>query len=246
MKERLITSIAIIGFLLIVGIINNLYLTKLVISIITISAMFEAKNLLNVDDKIFYFLSGMSILAIFVNPFFIGVVSVLLIASYVAFYQERINLISLSIYPFLSLMMLSYLYILKGMSVIAYLIVVVAMTDSMAYLVGKNLGRKFINRSFSPSSPNKSFEGVIGGVVSGSIAGSIVGMMFFDFLTAFLVSMLISIISVFGDLFESYLKRLNGVKDSGNILPGHGGILDRIDGYLFAIPLLYSIFIGLK
>ena len=246
MKERLITSIVIIGFLLLIGIINNLYLTKLVISIITILAMFEARNLLKVDDKIFYFLSGMSILSIFVNPFFVGVISILLIASWVAFFQERLNLISLSIYPFLSLMILEHLYMIKGMIVIVYLIVVVAMTDSMAYLVGKNLGRKFINKSFSISSPNKSFEGVIGGVISGSIAGSIVGMMFFDFLTSFLVSMLISIISVFGDLFESYLKRLNNVKDSGNILPGHGGILDRIDGYLFAIPLLYAIFMGFK
>ena len=246
MKERLITSIVILAFLLVVGIINNLYLTKLVISIITILAMFEAKDLLKVDEGVFYFLSGMSILAIFTNPFFIGVVSVLLIASWVAFYQKSLNLITLSIYPFLSLMILEHLYMIKGMSVIGYLIVVVAVTDSMAYLVGKNLGKKFINRSFSPSSPNKSFEGVIGGVVSGSIAGSIVGMIFFDFFTAFLVSMLVSIISVFGDLFESYLKRLSGVKDSGNILPGHGGILDRIDGYLFAIPLLYAIFIGIK
>ena len=246
MKTRIITSIAIITFLLLIGFIDNPYLTKLVISIITILAMFEAKNLLNADEKVFYFLSLMTIFSIFINPFFIGVVSVLMIAGYVAYTQSPFNFLTLSFYPFLSLMFLEHLYLIEGMKVLGYLIVVVALTDSMAYVIGKNFGRKFINKGFSITSPNKTFEGVIGGIFSGTIIGSIVGMMFFDFFVSFIVSFLVSFSSVFGDLFESYLKRSAGVKDSGNILPGHGGILDRIDGYLFAAPLLYAIFIGMK
>lgn len=242
MKERLITSIVLIVFLLMVGFINNIYLTNLVISIITILGMFEAKKLFDIeDDRIFYFLSGLAILAIFANPILIGVIGVIAVAGYVAFYQKELNLVSLSFYPFLSLMILEDLYLKFGMKSIVWLIIIIALTDSMAYVIGKNLGHKFISKGFSITSPNKTWEGVIGGIISGSIIGTFVGLIFFDFLTSLFISFAVSIASVFGDLFESFLKRNAGVKDSGNILPGHGGILDRIDGYLFGGPLMWAI-----
>jgi len=246
MKLRIITSIVIISFLLAVGFINNIYLTKLVISIITVLGLFEAKNLLKSNNNVFYFLSLMTIFSIVINPFLIAVISILLIAGYVAYTQKSINLITLAFYPFLSLMLLENLYLVGGMKILAYLIIVVALTDSFAYFFGKNFGKKFINKGFSVSSPNKTFEGVIGGIMTGTVLGAIAGTMFFNFSISLIVSLLVSISSVFGDLFESYLKRQAGVKDSGNILPGHGGILDRIDGYLFAAPLLFALFIGIK
>jgi len=243
-KERLITSIVLVAFLLIVGFLNNKYLTLLVISIISILAMFEAKKLFFIkEDFIFYFLSVLAVLTIFVNPFFIGVLGVLAVAGHIAFYQKDIKDVSLAIYPFLPLAILSALYLKGGIGVIGFLIIVVALTDSFAYLIGKSFGKKFISIGFSSTSPNKTWEGVIGGVLVGSIVGSIVGLYFFDFLNSLVISFFISIFSVLGDLFESFLKRLAGVKDSGNILPGHGGVLDRIDGYLFAGPLLYAILI---
>ncbi len=246
MKERIITSIALIVFLLIVGIINNRYLTELVISIITILAIFEAKNLFKIDDeRIVYFLGFLSVISIFINPIFIAIVGIISIAGYIAFYQKNINLVSIGIYPFLSLMILEELYLKGGIRTILWLIIIVALTDSMAYVIGKNFGKKFINRQFSPTSPNKTWEGVIGGIVSGSIIGAFAGMMFYNFFIALMVALFISIASVFGDLFESFLKRKAGLKDSGNILPGHGGVLDRVDGYLFAAPLLWAIFLAL-
>ena len=246
MKERLITSIVLVVFLLIVGLINNMYLTNLVIAIITIAALYEAKNLFSIkDERVFYFLSILSVLAIFISPLLIAVIGVISVSGYVAYYQKDINLISLALYPFLPLMILEELYLIGGMSSLLWLIVIVAITDSMAYVIGKNFGNKFIKEKFSITSPNKTYEGVIGGVVSGSIIGSIVGLMFFNFLDAFIISFCVSLASVFGDLFESFLKRRAGVKDSGNILPGHGGILDRIDGYLFAAPLLWAMIVSL-
>ncbi len=242
MKERLITSVVLIVFILVVGLIDNVYLTGLLIALITILGMFEAKKLFNVEDeRVFYFLSFLAVLSVFINPIFIAVVGVLAVAGYVAFYQKDINLISLSLYPFLPLLILFDLYLKTSMGVLAWLIVIVAATDSFAYLIGKNFARKFIPQGFSPTSPNKSWEGVIGGVVVGTILGSIVGLAFFNFINAFLIAFGVSVASVFGDLFESYLKRRAGVKDSGNILPGHGGVLDRIDGYLFGAPLMWAL-----
>ena len=226
--------------------INNAYLTKMIIALITVAALYETKNLLYVkDERVFYFLSVMSVLAIFINPVFTAVTGVLVLGGYVAYYQKDIKFISLGVYPFLSLMILEDLYINAGMKALFWLIVIIALSDSTAYIVGKNFGKKFISKGFCVTSPNKSWEGVIGGVMSGSLIGAFTGLMFFDFLTSLFISFCVSLASVFGDLFESYLKRIAGVKDSGNILPGHGGILDRIDGYLFGAPLMWAMFFAI-
>ncbi len=245
MQQRLITSVVLVVFLLIIGFIDNTYLTNLVIAIILVFSMFEAKNLLNVsNEEIFYFLAMLGFLAVFINPLLIAVIGILSIGGYIAFYQKDINLISLSFYPFLPLMILVDLYLKVGMKGLFWLIVTVAVTDSAAYIIGKNFGKKLIPKNFSITSPNKTFEGVIGGVIAGSIMGAFVSLMFYDFFTALLMSFCVSVSSVFGDLFESFLKRRAGVKDSGDILPGHGGVLDRIDGYLFAAPLMWALIIA--
>ena len=246
MQQRLITSVVLVVFLLIIGFIDNIYLTNLVIAVILVFSMFEAKNLLNINnEKIFYFLVVLGFLAVFINPLLIAVIGILSIGGYIAFYQKDINLISLSFYPFLPLMILIDLYLKAGMKGLFWLIVTVAVSDSAAYIIGKNFGKKFIPKNFSITSPNKTFEGVIGGVIAGSIIGAFAALMFYDFFTALLVSFCVSVSSVFGDLFESFLKRRAGVKDSGDILPGHGGVLDRIDGYLFAVPLMWALIIAL-
>lgn len=115
--------------------------------------------------------------------------------------------------------------------------------DSGAYFVGRKFGgRFFVGRKLAPRvSPNKTIEGLLGGVV----AGILVGVLFALFAGAnpsqlpavALVALAAVLFSVIGDLFESLLKRHVGVKDSGNLIPGHGGILDRIDGVLAALPV---------
>ena len=240
MRERIVTGIILIVLVAFIGVVDNRYLTLGFISLIAILGLNEAKNLMRVDEKIFYFLSVMAVFAILVNPLFIGVVGILAVAGYVAFYQKEMSLITPSIYPFLSLMILEALYLKSGMKSLGFLILVVALTDSMAYFVGKQIGKKFIHQGFSPTSPNKSWEGVIGGVLSATIIGGAIGVKFFG-ANAFLIALLVSVSSVFGDLFESYLKRRAGIKDSGNLLPGHGGVLDRIDGYLFAGVVLFAM-----
>jgi phosphatidate cytidylyltransferase len=238
-KLRIITALAILAVLLVVAVVDNYYLTGFLFGVITIIGFYEANKLFNVnlDEKI-YGILGIILLFSFVNPFFAAVFGVILIASYVAYFQKEINLIIPFVYPLLPLMLFYELYAKYGMNTLIWLVVIVALTDSFAYFVGKNFARKFIKKGFCPTSPNKSWEGVIGGVVGGSIVGGIFGSFYYPFFISFGISVVISIVSVFGDLFESYLKRRAGVKDTGNILPGHGGILDRIDSYLFAAPMM--------
>lgn len=129
-----------------------------------------------------------------------------------------------------------------------YVFLLVWCADSGAYFVGRKLGR----RKMAPNvSPNKSMEGLAGGVVTGLLV--VIGISVFMLklngvaLLAFVALSVVTIlISVLGDLFESMLKRRAKVKDSGTILPGHGGILDRIDSLLSATPIFALGFVGLQ
>ena len=245
MKKRILTSIGILAVLLVVGVVNNFYLTGLLFAVIAVIGFFEATKLFNIKlDKKIYLILAIGIIISFINPFAGGVFGVILIASYIAYFQKELKLINPFIYPFLPIMLFFGLYYKYGMGIIGWLILIVALTDTLAYVSGKNFARKFIKNGFSPTSPNKSWEGVIGGVAGATIIGGIAGSYYYGF-AGFGIALLVSVVSVFGDLFESFLKRKAGVKDSGNILPGHGGILDRIDGYLFAAPVML-VLLGLR
>ncbi len=120
-------------------------------------------------------------------------------------------------------------------------------TDVGAYLLGSTLGQMFRHRLFPSISPKKSWEGFFGGLAC-SVAGAVilrtVGMLELSLFDAIVVGVIICIFGVLGDLVESQLKRNFGVKDSGKIMPGHGGMLDRFDGALLAFPvaIVYIIF----
>ncbi|WP_299976378.1 phosphatidate cytidylyltransferase [Desulfobacula sp.] len=123
---------------------------------------------------------------------------------------------------------------------IIWLLIVVFANDTGAFYTGTFFGK----RALAPNiSPNKTIEGSLGGVAASMVIGFIFCRLFFNDLSlAFLTipaSFLLSIAGQIGDLFESAMKRSSNIKDSGRILPGHGGMLDRIDGLLLAIPVLY-------
>jgi phosphatidate cytidylyltransferase len=121
-----------------------------------------------------------------------------------------------------------------------FVIMLIVMTnDSAAYYTGSAFGK---HRLYPLVSPKKSIEGAIGG-----LCGSLVGTLFakFTFFSqlsyadAVATALVIGVVGQAGDLFESLLKRSFGVKDSGTIIPGHGGVLDRLDSILFAAPITY-------
>lgn len=127
------------------------------------------------------------------------------------------------------------------------LMVMLWCTDVGAYLLGSTLGQMFGHRLFPSISPKKSWEGFFGGLIC-SVAGAVVlraaGLLELSLADAIAVGVIICIFGVLGDLVESQLKRNFGVKDSGKIMPGHGGMLDRFDGALIAFPvaIIYIIF----
>lgn len=119
------------------------------------------------------------------------------------------------------------------------IIVSIWINDTMAYLVGSFIGKT----PLSPVSPKKTWEGTLGGALLAILAVTLLGYYAFQFplLPLVLVSATASISGTFGDLFESKLKRLANVKDSGSFLPGHGGFLDRFDSLLFATIAVYIV-----
>ena len=128
---------------------------------------------------------------------------------------------------------------------ILFVVLIVAANDTGAYFVGRALGR----RKLSPViSPKKTWEGLIGGFIAGLVIASILATFpaweTIGIAKALVAGAVVGLIAPLGDAVESMVKRSLGVKDMGSVLPGHGGMLDRIDGFLFVVPAIYFLFRG--
>lgn len=140
-------------------------------------------------------------------------------------------------------LLLSYLLFIRnqpgGIRWLFFMLFILWLGDSGAYFVGTLIGR---HKLLPAISPNKTLEGALGGLGGSLLAGFLSRTIFLPELSAahcFMLSLAIALAGQIGDLCESTFKRKAGFKDSGNLLPGHGGILDRIDSLLFAAPVLY-------
>ena len=229
---RIKTGLALFVALLAIGLIDSFPLTWLVFGGLMLVALKEALNLFKInDDKIYVYAIVIWLIAYFYPKpedliFVVGII----FASILAYTKEFNKQLFLPLmYPIASYLFLFSLYVSYGMPTLLWLLVVVAGADVGAYFVGKSIGAT----KFCETSPNKTLEGVAGGVITAAILGMLFAPEEINFVYALLISLIVAVSSVFGDLFESYLKREADVKDSGDILPGHGGILDRTDGYLF-------------
>jgi len=207
------------------------------LGVIYIFAFYEAMKLFKLRSSAAYFWAVILWLFAYIYPnpddlFFL--VSVIFGAAIAYLHNFDKRLILPFLYPVSGIFFFLILYQDYGIQAMLWLLVSVAIADTGAYFVGKAIGKT----KFSDTSPNKTLEGVFGGIIIATILGTYAGLYIAPFWVALIVTFLTALSSVFGDLFESYLKREAGVKDSGDILPGHGGILDRIDGYLFAAPIM--------
>lgn len=129
-----------------------------------------------------------------------------------------------------------------GFALVLYILLLVWATDIGAYFAGRRFGKHKLAPAISPG---KTWEGLAGGMLA---AGTVSALGVFyspfphNFLQGFALGCILATVAQGGDLFESWLKRRAGVKDSGSLIPGHGGILDRVDGLIFTVPLFAWLF----
>jgi len=130
----------------------------------------------------------------------------------------------------------------NGKILISILILIWA-NDTFAYLVGKNFGK---NKLFPSVSPKKTIEGFIGGMFFTIISSIVLSKFYIESSIMYIwiiIAIIVSIFSTLGDLIQSKFKRVAGIKDSGKIMPGHGGVLDRLDSFIFVIPFINLYFL---
>ncbi|WP_333865904.1 phosphatidate cytidylyltransferase [Sphingobacterium sp.] len=135
--------------------------------------------------------------------------------------------------------------VLLGLKLIGYIVVLTELNDVFQYLMGKFFGRRKIVPRISP---NKTIAGCIGGISLTIILSNLLGyflLPFQNFLYFSLFGLLFGILGFWGDVLFSYLKRKADVKDTGTLIPGHGGLLDRIDSLIFNAPLFYVLILSL-
>lgn len=126
---------------------------------------------------------------------------------------------------------------------VIFTLVLIWVNDSGAYFVGRKFGRHKLHQAVSPK---KTVEGAIGGILADIIVASLMSFShnLFSIAEGIILGLIIAIAGIIGDLFESSLKREAGLKDSGSLFPGHGGILDRFDSLLFTFPAVYYFLQG--
>lgn len=242
--ERVTTGLALLAAVVVIGLIDNFFLMWLVFGGLYLVAFYEANKLFGIENNSLYAYAAILwlVAGFYPYPDDLFFIAALVFASVLAYTRElKSKYFYPFIYPTAGFLFMLTLYSEYGVVALFWLLVVVAGADVGAYAVGKSIGKT----KFSETSPNKTLEGVVGGVAVATVLGFLVGVSFVDIDKAIVISLLSAIAAVFGDLFESYLKRRANVKDSGDILPGHGGILDRLDGYLFAVIIMLVLLRGL-
>ena len=133
----------------------------------------------------------------------------------------------------------------NGAQILLWMFAIIWSTDIMAFFIGKSFGGPKIAPHISP---NKTWSGAVGGLITSAIIGAIsASVLFKGSITFFIaISIILSIIEQVSDLIESKIKRTFGVKDSGSIIPGHGGVLDRLDGMILVAPAVLLLLIFFK
>lgn len=259
---RILAGAVFVGLLL-AGMLINEYTFLIIFSVITVLSLYEFYGLVekvakvpviriwNILGGFFLFMGSFCYCAFSTSIIaFVPYIAYLLLLFISELYFKRDNPIRSLAYSILGQVYIAVPFALTNYLVFAYepgsyrfvyilaLLVFIWVNDSFAYLTGMAFGK---HRLFERISPKKSWEGFLGGAAV-SIASSLIFAHFFPNLSipAWLGFAAVTVVfGTWGDLFESLVKRTLGVKDSGNMIPGHGGILDRFDSTILAIPAVF-------
>ena len=258
-RTRLLSGIALVAILIATGILggNILWGFCLAISLI---GLYEFYKVFKIEKTLGIVGYGVTIVYYLSLLFYKGTVNGLLFlavglmvaaAVYVVKYPEfRTEHLLASVFSLLYLpLMLSYIYQIRitedGLYSLWLIFLCSWGCDTCAYCVGMLFGK---HKLAPVLSPKKSVEGAVGGVVGAAILGAVYGavaskhMVMENAALYFAIICAVgAVISQFGDLFASGIKRQHGIKDYGNLIPGHGGILDRFDSVIFTAPLIYAL-----
>ncbi|TDE30376.1 phosphatidate cytidylyltransferase [Flavobacterium ranwuense] len=162
--------------------------------------------------------------------------------------SKYLYLLGYIILPFVFITKISFGISDYNPKIIIGLFILIWTNDTFAYIVGKSMGR---TKLFEKISPKKTIEGFIGGIIFAVLAGYLISKYYIKANPEFSdrsiliwtsIAVIVGIAGTIGDLIESKFKRIAGVKDSGNIMPGHGGILDRLDSVIFVAPIIFLFY----
>jgi len=162
--------------------------------------------------------------------------------------SKYLYLLGYIILPFIFITKISFGVNDYNPKIIIGLFILVWTNDTFAFIVGKSIGK---NKLYEKISPKKTIEGFIGGIVFSVLAGYLISKYYIKASPHFSeksimiwtsIAIIVGIVGTIGDLIESKFKRIAGVKDSGKIMPGHGGILDRLDSVIFVAPIIFLFY----
>lgn len=262
--KRLLTSVIGLPLVCVILILGNAYITDILLMIIAIVCMKEYFNVISKVAHPMEWLGYLSTVIIALVPIMtlqdvqyaimFGIPILLLILFFKVIITNMETTFKDVAYTFLGIMYITFFIMFLslirnleyGKIMLGYVIIVAWATDIFAYLIGRRWGK----HKFSKVSPKKSIEGCVAGVI-GAVACCLlyafISINFFgvetkiSYILIAILSLVFSVISQIGDFIASSIKRFADMKDYGNLLPGHGGMLDRIDSVIFIAPFVYMV-----